>query len=87
MKRLALTLALAASLAAPATVLGFHHVDLPSTQCAAPAAGSPSNNNGQAKESIPGNLLPLPPFGDAGNSGHIPQTEEIGQGADNCLNG
>ena len=88
MKRLALTLALAASLAAPATVLGFHHTGIPARFCAADAAGSPSNDNGRAKENLRRNhTLPLPPAGVAGNSGHIPQTGEIGAGADNCANG
>jgi hypothetical protein len=87
MKRLALTLALAASLAAPATVLGLHHPGLPSTHCSAEAAGEPSNS-AIAKAHLavhPG--LPLPPLGAAGNSGHVPNSGEIGAGADNCANG
>ena len=42
MKRIALALGLAASLALPGTVLAFHHGGLPATVCHAPAAGSPS---------------------------------------------
>jgi hypothetical protein len=50
--------------------------------CAAGAAGSPSNNNGEAKEAIvehnPAQTLPLPPVGTAGNG--------QGQGEDHCAN-
>ena len=69
MKRLAIGLALAASLALPGTVLGFHHGGLPSTVCANDAAGSPSNDNGMAKEALlaAGLTLPLPPVGTPGN--------------------
>ena len=89
MKRLALSLALAASLAAPATVLGFHHTGIPARFCTPDAAGSPSNDNGQAKENLLriGKHLPLPPAGPAGASGHTPQAGEIGAGADSCANG
>lgn len=58
----ALTLAV---MAAPA--FGFHHVGLPSTMYAAEAAGSPSDDNGLAKESLlaynPAQELPPPPAG------------------------
>jgi hypothetical protein len=80
-KRLALTLAAAALLAMPASALGFHHRDLPSTQCAADAAGSPSNDNGEAKFGLSHNPtgLPLPPLGSPGNSG-MSSTPGNGQG-------
>ena len=70
MKRADVIFTLLAALAFPATVLGFHHPGLPSTFCAADAAGSPSNNNGQAKEAltgIAGLTLPLAPVGTPGN--------------------
>jgi hypothetical protein len=82
MKRLALGLALAAALLLPGTAFAFHHVGLPSTVCAADAAGSPSNDNGQAKEAILDNTplsLPLPPVGTPG----IGQ----GEGGEFCANG
>jgi hypothetical protein len=70
MKRLLILALLLGSLVLPSTVLGFHHGGLPSTFCAAEAAGSPSNNNGQAKESLiahnPAQSLPLPPVGTPG---------------------
>ena len=81
MKRLLLTLLLLAALATPATALGFHHGGLPSTACAAEAAGSPSNNNGQAKEALTAaGLFPpaLPPVGTPGNG--------QGEGGDHCAN-
>jgi hypothetical protein len=81
MKRLALGLALGAVMLAPGSTLAFHHGGLPSTVCAADEAGSPSNNNGQAKEAIaahqPG-LLPLPPVGTPGNG--------QGDGGEHCAN-
>ena len=78
----ALVAALASALmltvmAAPA--LAFHHGGLPSTECAADQAGSPSNDNGQAKENIMGTAgltLPLPPVGTPGNG--------QGEGAEFC---
>ena len=53
-----------------APAFAFHHGGLPSTTCAADQAGSPSNNNGLAKESLTdraGLTLPLPPVGKPGN--------------------
>jgi hypothetical protein len=51
--------------------LAFHHVQLPSKVCANENAGSPSNDNGAAKEAIadhnPAQSLPLPPVGTPGN--------------------
>jgi len=81
MKRLAVALAIAAALALPGTTLAFHHGGLPATACHADAAGSPSNNNGMAKEAILANTpltLPLPPVGTPGNG--------QGQGGEHCAN-
>lgn len=82
MKRLLILAVLLGSLVLPSTVLGFHHGGLPSTACAADAAGSPSNDNGQAKESIvahnPAQSLPLPPVGTPGNG--------QGKGGEFCAN-
>ena len=66
------------TMAAPA--FAFHHAGLPSTVCAAEAAGSPSNDNGMAKESLlahnPAQELPLPPVGTPGNG--------QGEGGEHC---
>ena len=82
MKRLIVLLALLLSLLLPGPVLAFHHGGLPSTVCAADAAGSPSNDNGNAKEAItahnPAQSLPLPPVGTPGNG--------QGDGGDHCAN-
>jgi len=81
MKRLAVALAIAAALALPGTALAFHHGGLPATACHADAAGSPSNDNGMAKEAILANTpltLPLPPVGTPGNG--------QGQGGEHCAN-
>jgi len=53
-----------------APAFAFHHGGLPSTTCAADQAGSPSEDNGQAKENLTGTAgltLPLAPVGKAGN--------------------
>jgi hypothetical protein len=80
MKRLLILALLLGSLVLPSTVLGFHHGGLPSTVCAADAAGSPSNNNGEAKEALlaAGLTLPLPPVGTPGNG--------QGEGGEFCAN-
>jgi hypothetical protein len=80
MKRLIIIATLLLSLALPATAFGFHHGGLPSTVCAAEAAGSPSNNNGNAKEALiaAGLTLPLPPVGTPGNG--------QGEGGEFCQN-
>ena len=82
MKRLLILALLLGSLVLPSTVLGFQHGGLPSTVCAAEAAGSPSNDNGQAKESLlahnPAQDLPLPPVGTPGNG--------QGEGGEFCAN-
>jgi hypothetical protein len=89
MKRLALVLSIAALLAMPGATLAFHHGGLPSTQCAADAADSPSNNNGEAKAGLSHNPtgLPLPPLGSPGNSG-MSSTPGNGQGdgGEHCAN-
>ncbi len=70
-------------MAAPA--LAFHHVSIPASACANANAGSPSNDNGRAFESLRANKdsrggeaegLPLPPIGTPGAF--------QGQGGDNC---
>jgi hypothetical protein len=72
MKKLMTLAAVLAALAVPAGASAFHHTGLPSTVCANPNAGSPSNDNGQAKEAIgahnPAQDLPLPPVGTPGNA-------------------
>ena len=80
MKRLSILALLLGSLVLPSTVLGFHHGGLPSTFCAADAAGSPSNNNGEAKEALiaAGLTLPLAPVGTPGNG--------QGEGGEFCAN-
>jgi hypothetical protein len=64
---LTIAMTLALSFGASGQAYAFHHSKLPSTTCAADAAGSPSNDNGQAKEAIvahnPAQTLPLPPVG------------------------
>ena len=81
MKRIALAFGVALVLALPGSTLAFHHGGLPSTACAADEAGSPSNDNGMAKEAILGNTpltLPLPPVGTPG--------EGKGEGGRFCAN-
>jgi hypothetical protein len=82
MKRIVLLLVVVCSLVAAPAALAFHHTGLPARFCAADAAGSPSNNNGQAKEAItehnPAQTLPLPPVGTPGNG--------QGDGAEHCAN-
>ena len=80
-KKLVLVAAVAALAVAPGAA-AFHHTGLPSTVCAAGAAGSPSNDNGMAKEAIsahnPAQDLPLPPVGTPGNG--------QGEGGEFCAN-
>lgn len=81
MKRLLILALLLGSLVLPSSVLAFHHGGLPSTVCAADAAGSPSNNNGEAKFGISHNPAldpPLPPVGTPGNA--------QGEGGEFCAN-
>jgi len=78
MKRLIVLGALAGALMLPASAAAFHHGNLPARNCAAEVAGSPSNDNGQAKEALLEHnrfFAPpraLPPLGLAGNSGQNP---------------
>lgn len=80
MKRFALLVTLAAGLAFPTAAAAFHHGQIPARFCANDAAGSPSNDNGQAKEAItahnPAQALPLPPVGTPGQG--------QGDGAQHC---
>lgn len=78
MKRVSLAV-VAAALAVPSPAMAFHHGGLPATDCHAPAAGSPSNDNGNAKESLLAHNpqgLPLPPVGTPGQG--------QGQGGAHC---
>jgi hypothetical protein len=81
MKRACLVCVVAV-LAVPAPAAAFHHGGLPATFCHAPAAGSPSNDNGMAKEALlahnPAQDLPLPPVGTPGNG--------QGEGGEHCPN-
>ncbi|HSD81442.1 MAG TPA: hypothetical protein VLB47_12290 [Solirubrobacteraceae bacterium] len=73
--------AVAAAAAVPAPALAFHHTGLPATACHADAAGSPSNDNGMAKEALTqraGLTLPLPPVGTPGDG--------QGDGGEHCAN-
>ena len=82
MKRFAALAAAALTLALPAAAPAFHHGGLPATACHAPAAVSPSNDNGNAKEALTthaGLTLPLPPVGTPGNG--------QGDGAEHCAFG
>jgi hypothetical protein len=82
MRKLVVLLAVIAALTAVPGALAFHHTGLPSTACAAEAAGSPSNDNGNAKEAItahnPAQDLPLPPVGTPGSG--------QGDGGEHCAN-
>jgi hypothetical protein len=80
MKRLIGIAAICAALAAPAPAAAFHHGQIPARFCANENAGSPSNDNGQAKEAItahnPAQTVPLPPVGTPGQG--------KGQGGEHC---
>ncbi|MDH5334642.1 MAG: hypothetical protein OEW65_12225 [Thermoleophilia bacterium] len=80
MRKATALLALLTALAVPAGASAFHHGGLPSKVCANANAGSPSNDNGMAKEAIlahnPAQTLPLPPVGTPGNG--------QGKGGDHC---
>lgn len=81
MRRIAIALGLAASLALPGTALAFHHGGLPATKCHAEAAGSLSDENGMAKEALVAhnpNGIPLAPVGTPGNG--------QGDGGEHCAN-
>ena len=81
MKRLLILALLLGSLVLPSSVLGFHHGGLPSTFCAADAAGSPSNNNGEAKFGISHNPALDPPLPPVGTPGQLAP-----EGAEFCAN-
>jgi len=80
MKRSILFFAVALALVLPGQALAFHHTHLPATFCHAAVAGSPSNDNGQAKEALlaAGHTLPLPPVGTPGDG--------QGDGGEHCAN-
>lgn len=84
MRRLTLLAVLIALVASPPAALAFHHTTIPASECANAAAGSPSNDNGQAKEAIrehnpvQGGSLPLPPAGTPGDG--------QGAGGEHCAN-
>ena len=81
MKRLGVGIGLALTLALPGSAFAFHHGGLPATACHGEAAGSPSNDNGMAKEAILANTpltLPLAPVGTPGQG--------RGQGDEHCAN-
>ena len=72
------------AMAAPA--LAFHHTSIPAATCANANAGSPSNDNGMAKERLGGQErggqavgLPLPPVGTPGAG--------QGEGGEHCAAG
>ena len=72
------------AMAAPA--LAFHHTSIPAAACANANAGSPSNDNGMAKERLRGQErggeaagLPLPPVGTPGAG--------QGEGGEHCAAG
>jgi hypothetical protein len=81
MKRACLV-SVVALLALPAPAVAFHHGGLPATFCHALAAGSPSNDNGMAKEALlahnPAQERPLPPVGTPGDG--------QGEGGEHCAN-
>ena len=80
MKRACLA-GLVAALVAAAPANAFHHGGLPATDCHAAAAGSPSNDNGMAKEALMAHspqTLPLPPVGTPGDG--------QGEGGEHCAN-
>ena len=82
MRRIIALATLVAALAVPAAASAFHHTGLPATVCANENAGSPSNDNGMAKEAIsahnPAQTIPLPPVGTPGDG--------QGDGGENCAN-
>jgi hypothetical protein len=83
MKRLLLVVCALVMLVVPAGASAFHHTGLPARFCAADAAGSPSNDNGMAKEALTDHpvftLGPgFPPNGTPGAG--------QGEGEDQCAN-
>jgi hypothetical protein len=81
MKRFALGASLVLAMALPGSAMAFHHGGLPATACHAEAAGSPSNDNGMAKEALIAHNphgLPLAPVGTPGAG--------QGDGGEHCAN-
>ena len=82
MKRRALVRgALATAIVLPSPAAAVHHGGLPSTACASDNAGSPSNDNGMAKEALRAHNphgLPLAPVGTPGQG--------QGEGEHHCAN-
>ena len=82
MRRLIVLAVAAGVLALPTAAGAFHHGGLPATACAAEAAGSPSNDNGNAKEALIAHNKhfppALPPVGTPGQG--------QGQGGEHCAN-
>lgn len=79
MKRFVALVAASAALAVPGAASAFHHGGLPATVCADANAGSPSNDNGNAKEALLAHNpqgLPLAPVGTPGAG--------QGDGGDHC---
>jgi hypothetical protein len=79
MKRMIVLATGVVALALPGGASAFHHTGLSSTTCANENAGSPSNDNGMAKEALIAhtpNTLPLPPVGTPGDG--------QGQGDEHC---
>ena len=69
MKRAIVLATALVALALPSAAPAFHHGGLPSTTCANENAGSPSNDNGEAKEALIAhnpNGIPLAPVGTPG---------------------
>lgn len=84
MRKIVTVVGLGAALALPSSAAAFHHGSIPASTCASATAGSPSNDNGMAKERLAQSArggeatgLPLPPVGTPGAG--------RGQGDDNCL--
>ena len=82
MRRLLFVAGILVALVIPTQAGAFHHGGLPATDCHAAAAGSPSNDNGMAKEALtahnPHFPPALPPVGTPG--------EGQGDGGEHCAN-
>lgn len=81
MKRAFMLVLALAALVLPSGAAAFHHVAIPPDECASPNAGSPSHENGEAREHLLANGLippPLAPFGTPGAN--------QSQGAAHCQN-
>ncbi len=86
MRKIIVIAGLGAALALPSSAAAFHHASIPASTCANANAGSPSNDNGNAKGSLrninpndnsqAAGGLPLPPVGTPGAG--------QGRGDENC---